>query len=449
MHMNVGYKEVMQLAQQRGVDFKTAAKELGLTPEQAEALLKLGGDPGAPADTFEKKSFKESWRESQDMQDLWGGNTWEEAGLGEKAVKIIATIVAYPFLALFGCSKSEDPEVIPLPPEEEPKPPIINVILNLNTTVEIKAGMSVEDFITALNEIFKQYGFDKIGDIAATLKQLGLDVSEIVGLLDELKKQQEQNQEEIKQTHAIIIAMLESLVTEMKNNGAKLSDIITALKNNNLKLDDIIGVLLKQNFSLDAILEELKNQGVKLDEQSGLLGQINDKLDELSKEGKEALKEILIAISTNTDVAKGTEELVKELLAKLNLIGKDTNSILEIVAKIAANKPYDLSELKDLLTKILNATNKNGEVLNSIDSKLNFLGVALEGLKDQIGEGNEAILAKLQEILDKIPDGCNCKELDLSIVIQKLNDIIAKIQNQNNGNHEGILGDLDSLDGLL
>jgi hypothetical protein len=99
------------------------------------------------------------------MQDLWGGNTWEEAGLGEKAVKIIATIVASPFLALFGCSKSEDPEVIPLPPEEEPKPPIINVILNLNTTVEIKAGMSVEDFITALNEIFKQYGFDKIEDI--------------------------------------------------------------------------------------------------------------------------------------------------------------------------------------------------------------------------------------------------------------------------------------------
>ena len=55
MNVNVGFKEVQAYAQTHNIDFKTAAQKLGLSQSEAEALEKLGGDPGAPVDGFSKK----------------------------------------------------------------------------------------------------------------------------------------------------------------------------------------------------------------------------------------------------------------------------------------------------------------------------------------------------------------------------------------------------------
>ena len=558
MSDKVSFLKVIVYAQKNNLDIKAAAKELGYE-FKAKDLQNLGGDPGKPIDNFEG-SKKE---DTQEMQRLWGGNTWEEASGWEKAGKIILTVLTYPFLALTSCSP-EEPIKTPIEPpvDNTKKEPVINVTVVFNTSVEIKSGMSVEDFTTALKEIFDQYGFDDIAKIAATLEQMGLELSEISALLEAMKTQQQNNHEEIKEAHAIIIAMMESMVTEMKNNGAKLDEILTELKNHGVALGDIVTVLKDNGFKLDAIIAELQKQGASLDDivtilknqgakyeelkavlvKNGetqvdilksvqlllndnqemankldkiidlliqnkkigencedllgklldknfeinngttvdtaklealltkildaiyastkqnadfdtktheLLSTIIDKLDSLDKKGQDGVGKIIDAINSNTEVAKGTQGLVKELLKKTDKIGADTGAILEVVGKIAAKEPVDLTAIQDMLAKILKATTKNGDVLNSIDEKLNFVGVALEGIKNQIGEGNEKILGKLQEILNKIPDGCKCKDVDLSVVIEKLDEIIVKIQTQNNGNHEGILGDLDSLDGLL
>ena len=58
MMSKVGFNEVQAYAQTHSVDFKTAAQKLGLTKSEAEALEKLGGDPGAPVDGFTKKPDK-------------------------------------------------------------------------------------------------------------------------------------------------------------------------------------------------------------------------------------------------------------------------------------------------------------------------------------------------------------------------------------------------------
>lgn len=58
MDAKVGFKEVQNYAQLHNIDFKTAAQKLGLSAKDAEALEKLGGDPGAPVDGFTKKPFK-------------------------------------------------------------------------------------------------------------------------------------------------------------------------------------------------------------------------------------------------------------------------------------------------------------------------------------------------------------------------------------------------------
>ena len=56
---------------------------------------------------------------------------------------------------------------------------------------------------------------------------------------------------------------------------------------------------------------------------------------------------------------------------------------------------------------------------------------------------NEKVLAKLQEILEKIPAGCKC---DSSQILAKLEIIIKELQNPE-GNHEGVLDDLDDIFG--
>lgn len=57
MAPNVGFKEVQAYAQANNVDFKTAAKKLGLSEKEAADLEKLGGDPGAPEDGFKKTQY--------------------------------------------------------------------------------------------------------------------------------------------------------------------------------------------------------------------------------------------------------------------------------------------------------------------------------------------------------------------------------------------------------
>ena len=48
--MKVDYQRVVQYAEQKGIDFKTAAKQLGLTESEAKDLEAIGGDPGKNED---------------------------------------------------------------------------------------------------------------------------------------------------------------------------------------------------------------------------------------------------------------------------------------------------------------------------------------------------------------------------------------------------------------
>ena len=58
---------------------------------------------------------------------------------------------------------------------------------------------------------------------------------------------------------------------------------------------------------------------------------------------------------------------------------------------------------------------------------------------------NEETKSILLAILAKIPAGCNCEHVDLTVILEKLDIIIQNIQNNPGGNHEGILDDLDDL----
>ena len=76
---------------------------------------------------------------------------------------------------------------------------------------------------------------------------------------------------------------------------------------------------------------------------------------------------------------------------------------------------------------------------------LELIRVAIQGLRNDFNNLSPEILSKLNAILNKIPAGCNCN-CDTAEIIAKLEIIITKLES---GNHEGILDDLDNLNGAL
>jgi hypothetical protein len=249
-----------------------------------------------------------------------------------------------------------------------------------------------------------------------------------------------------------IIALITEGNTIGTNNGAVLNQILNALGSLNGNDDSAIRALLQQ------ILDKV-TQGVETGSDIYTLLQnmdatnkdfylaILDKLDSLDNSQQASLNKILQAIQDNTKVAKGTQSLVQKILENLGKLGNKADAILDAISKISVGDKVDLSAIEQMLADLLDQTKKNGEVLTDIDSKLSLVSVTLTGLANQIGSGHEAILAKLNEILAKIPDGCKCTNVDLTVIINKLDQLIESVKTNPNDDktHEGILDDLDSL----
>ncbi len=54
---NVSFNEVQNYAKTHNIDFKAAAQKLGLSAQEAADLEKIGGDPGAPVDGYEARTY--------------------------------------------------------------------------------------------------------------------------------------------------------------------------------------------------------------------------------------------------------------------------------------------------------------------------------------------------------------------------------------------------------
>lgn len=179
-----------------------------------------------------------------------------------------------------------------------------------------------------------------------------------------------------------------------------------------------------------------------------LLHAILESIQNLSDNEKASLDKILDAINKNSEIAQGTQELVKELLGKVDKLGDKADKIIETIANIGVGEKVDLSKIEAMLADLLAQEKANGQIFNNLDSKLGLIEVTLEALKKHEMANDPEVLKKLQEILDKIPAGCDCthETLDISVIVDKLQQIIDKMGDDKN---EGILGDLGNLDNIL
>ena len=171
-----------------------------------------------------------------------------------------------------------------------------------------------------------------------------------------------------------------------------------------------------------------------------LLNAIIKNQGQMSEAGKEATNKILEAINNNTEVAKGTNVLVAEILANLQKLGDKADKIIEAIAAISTGESVDLSKIEALLEDLLAQEKANGEILASADAKVSLVLVVLEGIKNSIIDGNKVLADKIQEVIDNLPEGCEC-----DVKLQEIIELLQKILKESNDESIKDFEDLENM----
>lgn len=298
---------------------------------------------------------------------------------------------------------------------------ILNQIL-----VEIKTAIEQNKDVDAKTQAMLQSILDNIQNFNADLKSA---VATVVAKMDQLSAENKillgdilnnvQNfNNDLKTGFAAVIGKMDKMSAEQR---AFYNTILRKIDKLDQNAQRGLGILIHQMAQNNAISAAMLNK----------LNTIIAKLDYANKNDR---------IFYNQAIA-----LMSELLGKVDALGGKSDAILDAIANITLNSDVDLSKIEKMLADLLAQEKANGNVLTSIDGKMNFIAVTLEGIKtavEQLGGDNKKILAKLDEILKKIPEGCKC-DASLQVIIEKLDKIVEEIKKGNN--HEGILDDLDNM----
>mgnify|MGYP001069192310 CR=1 FL=1 len=258
-------------------------------------------------------------------------------------------------------------------------------------------------------------------------------------ILEKIEASIQQNKEMDSKTHAL----LQSILDNVQNFNGDLKAAVEALlakmdqmsTENKTFFNDVLNKLDNMDNNAKAglamLIKQMAENNTLNEMQLDKLKVIIDKLDTAHEDDLKF---------HNQSIA-----LLSELLSKIDKLGDKADSILDAIGNISLDVNVDLSAIEKMLADILAQSQANGDVLTSIESKLNLVAITLEGIKTQIeinGGDNKAILKKLDEILAKIPEKCNCDK-DLKVIIEILKKIAVEVGKGNN--HEGILDDLEDL----
>lgn len=258
-------------------------------------------------------------------------------------------------------------------------------------------------------------------------------------ILAEIRIAIEQNKDVDSRTQAL----LQSILDNMQNFNADLKTAVAQLlaKMDQMSAEhrDFCNQILSKLDNMDnnakaglaMLIKQMAENNTLTQMQLNKLKVIIDKLDKASEADQKFYNQAIALLS--------------ELLSKVDKLGNKADSILDAIGNISLDANVDLSTIEKMLADILAQSKANGDVLTSIDGKMNLVAITLEGIKSQLeemGGDHKAIIARLDAILAKIPEGCKC-DASLTVIIEKLDKIIQEIKNGNN--HEGILDDLENM----
>ena len=272
-----------------------------------------------------------------------------------------------------------------------------------------------------LNEVIKGNNMNaKQTELLASILDAmsNIDIDNNPEIADLLNKIWDAIQADIKQDHAM-----------NEKTHSLLHEILDSIKNFNAETTTLLKEILAKSDKLG-------------EEQIRLLNVIIKNQEKLSAQGKDSTNKILEAINNNTEVAKGTHVLVAEILGKMDKLGNKADKIIDAIANISVGEKVDLSTIESMLADILAQEKANGDLLTSADAKASLVLVSLEGIKNAIKDGNKAIIDKIQEVIDNMPESCKC-DAKLDEIIKQLQKIIDNARNDES--IEGDLGDLEDM----
>ena len=332
------------------------------------------------------------------------------------------------------------------------------------------------DIIIANQEISKD-NFQNLINIVTSLNitgdrmyevllQLGLKQDQIINLITQISNGNDDmredlttivnNTETMKQYLAQILALAGSIngtVDEIKNIQLIIQNWVEIIANNSQNPGSIpAGLMDKMNDILGKMQEIINNQNTAHQDRENIINVISSNMDAITR----ILNNIHLSGQERNDLLAESNRLAEiqnQILNRMdnNLAGffQETwnrfDSMAEAerafhlqILQYAADGNASLDEIKDLL--------RAGNDINLGNSgNLELIRVAIQGLRNDFNNLSPEILSKLDAILNKIPAGCNCN-CDTAAIIARLEIIITKLQS---GNHEGILDDLDNLNGAL
>ena len=360
-----------------------------------------------------------------------------------------------------------------------------------------------------------------LGAIYVRLGELGSNFLDIVSKLEEQGIQLGNILEVLSNGNEKILEAL-TKIFDAVNSGTELS------AKNNILLEQLVQLVSSLDSNTDeslkntieqmfAMLAEAIQKGQEMDEKTYelLLSMANDikegktqnaqfyeiiinKFDGLEGVMKDYLKNILEAVNKNSAISEDIKNLTMKVLEQINNGAVANNdalkAILEAISKIQVGDGgnVDLSTIETMLAELLDQSKSNGELLSSIDGKLDVINMTIKTAKEEIlnklGEGFDKtdqhyknIEATLNDIVNNAGAGFDDSEIlthldlilksiekisekfpDKTDLLAKLDEILAAIKDHkvivdvegeitckcdcdNSGSHEGILGDLEDL----
>ena len=271
---------------------------------------------------------------------------------------------------------------------------------------------------------------------------------------------------------------LDDIYQAILAQGETLNQMVKLLVQNNRDNQEIISYLMKMNKSMDQIVDLLKEAGKSLGDIFAVVSNMEleqSKQTELitkivngNKDAGKYLEAILNAIKDGNKISAGNQELLKNILDKMDGLGKGQEGIQDSLNKLLALVQESITTNKeigkntqDLINKVIEAIGNikieggggtvgdNSKVLAALDKITELLEKSIKQDKD-IGDKQEYLLTQLIDLVSKI--GAKL-DVDLSKLIEgvekgniKLDEIktliaeLTKLVNEGNENNK-ILGD--------
>lgn len=344
---------------------------------------------------------------------------------------------------------------------------MLNTLTNVLNKLSVDFGEFQGTTVNLLNNILAQIksGDMKMDDLMEILKAIESDTSKNAETSNKIL-------EEVSKGNEISQKILEAI----KLMNKELAGVSNEVKNGFL---NVITQLVNQGASMDEIKELLDQIKGETSLNNELSMAILNAIKELGADVSGQLTVILKAINQGNGKTDDLKDLLTKVLEKMDVNTKD---IIEAMGKIKVDGSgnVDLSSIEEMLAKLLDLTGKNNELLSDIDGKLDLINITgkaildkinaeaqkgderyektevtlnaiLDALKNQTGGYDDSELMqvlkdlsklfndRMDELLDAI------KDHDVNVTVDVTGKVTCECNCGNGGNHEGILGDLNTI----